>query len=408
VSFCHSPFPLTSLELSTGLVFGSERAEEAPPLGSSNDPLAELERAVLPALQRPPCVVSFSGGRDSSVVLAVATSVARREGLPLPVPATNVFPGVPRAAESDWQQRVIDHLRLEDWVRLELRDELDCVGPLAMSILERHGLLWPFNAHFHWPLLEVARGGTLLTGIAGDELLGTSQWARAAAVLSGTVRPSPRDAVRVLVALAPPRARRMALRPRFGLTLPWLTPSTNEELARLMADRVAREPLRWVRRWHWWRSRRETAIGFRSLGLLAADCGTTIEHPLADPAFAASASRHAAARRLYERTAVLQMIFAKLVPGDVLRRASKASFGPVFWGPASRAFVPVALELLGDLETVDAVGLREVWSQEAPDAHSFLMLEAAAVRLASGGNDAAPRGGSGPSFGAVAGGAPAD
>ena len=113
-----------------------------------------LESAVLRVLQRPPCAVSFSGGRDSSAVLALATHLARREGLPLPIPATNRFPAVESSNETEWQERVVTHLGLDEWVRLEHDDELDCVGSIAQETLGRHGLLWPFNAHFHVPLLR--------------------------------------------------------------------------------------------------------------------------------------------------------------------------------------------------------------------------------------------------------------
>jgi hypothetical protein len=44
-----------------------------------------LEELISPALERPPCVIGFSGGRDSSSLLALATHLARREGLPMPV-----------------------------------------------------------------------------------------------------------------------------------------------------------------------------------------------------------------------------------------------------------------------------------------------------------------------------------
>ena len=54
---------------------------------------------MLRALRRPPCLVSFSGGLDSSALLAVATAVARREGLDDPVPATLVVPGSPESDE---------------------------------------------------------------------------------------------------------------------------------------------------------------------------------------------------------------------------------------------------------------------------------------------------------------------
>lgn len=75
-----------------------------------------MEHAVLPAVSRPPCVVTFSGGRDSSLVLAVAANVARREGLPQPVPATINFKGIKTAEESSWQELVIRHLGLDEWV----------------------------------------------------------------------------------------------------------------------------------------------------------------------------------------------------------------------------------------------------------------------------------------------------
>jgi hypothetical protein len=85
---------LSPLEVASGLVLDPRRSRaRLPSVRQGTTPRAALEAAVLPALRRSPCLVSFSGGRDSSAVLAVAASVARREGLPLPIPATNRFPG---------------------------------------------------------------------------------------------------------------------------------------------------------------------------------------------------------------------------------------------------------------------------------------------------------------------------
>src|SRR5262249_39115635 len=154
-------------------------------------------------LRRGPCLVSFSGGRDSSAVLAVATAVARREGLPLPVPITHRFPAAAMTDESRWQEEVVDHLGLEDWIRLEGANELDAVGPVATASLRRHGLLWPSNAYFHAPLFEAADGGTVMTGVGGDEAFVPSSWSRQLAVLSGRVRPHARDVLRVGFALSP-------------------------------------------------------------------------------------------------------------------------------------------------------------------------------------------------------------
>jgi asparagine synthase (glutamine-hydrolysing) len=382
VTFCRSPFELSPLELASGLVFGTAPRPPQTRADAMEDPLAALEQALLPALASGPCFVSFSGGRDSSAVLAAAVSAARREGLPLPVPATNVFPDAPRSSEAEWQELVIRRLGLDEWVRLEIRDELDCVGPLAKGILERHGLLWPFNTHFHAPLLRVAHGGTLLTGIGGDELLGTSQWARAAAVLSGAARPGLRDLPRTVVALAPYAVRREVLRRRFPVDtrLPWLTAEANRELLCRSADDLAREPLGWSRRWRSWSDRRETQIGLRSLELVAEDCGARIEHPLTDPGFVVSVARVAARRRLHDRTAVLRAVFSPILPGPVIERSSKAAFDSVFFGPASRGLSLISAQELSGLETVDGAALRDQWSGDSPDPHSYLLLQAALVR----------------------------
>ena len=71
----------TQLEVACGMVFGFTPPESLPEPAA--DPLEALEEAILPALQRAPCLVSFSGGRDSATVLAAAVRLARREGLEL-------------------------------------------------------------------------------------------------------------------------------------------------------------------------------------------------------------------------------------------------------------------------------------------------------------------------------------
>ncbi len=88
------PLRPTSLEIASCSVTGSHREDAtgagapgprvpAPPAPTARE---AIERAVLPALQRQPCLVAFSGGRDSSAVLAVAALVARRPGWRSPSP----------------------------------------------------------------------------------------------------------------------------------------------------------------------------------------------------------------------------------------------------------------------------------------------------------------------------------
>ena len=101
---------LSPIEIASGLVLGNTQPLEP---ARAADPRAAMERALLAPLRRGPCLVSFSGGRDSSAVLAVATAVARREGLQPPIPATLRFPSAADSAETEWQEGVIAHLGLQ-------------------------------------------------------------------------------------------------------------------------------------------------------------------------------------------------------------------------------------------------------------------------------------------------------
>src|SRR5262249_6690700 len=153
-----------------------------------------------------------------------------REGLPLPVPVTHRFPAAAGTEESDWQELVVRHLGLDDWWRVELSPELDAVGPVAASVIERHGLLWPCNTYFHDPIFAGAAGGAVLTGIGGDEAFMGSRWDHAAAVLSGRRRPVPRDVLRVGFALAPAAVKGALLRRGLSELFPWLQPAAQREV----------------------------------------------------------------------------------------------------------------------------------------------------------------------------------
>jgi asparagine synthase (glutamine-hydrolysing) len=339
----------------------------APPrLPAGGDPRAAIEAAILPALQRGPCVVSFSGGRDSSAVLAVAAAVARREGLPLPIPATHRFAPAPASDEREWQELVIRHLDLPDWVRLEHDDALDIVGPVATKVLRRHGLLWPFNAHFHVPLLEVAHGGSLLTGIAGDELFAAA-----------SSRPSPtRLAARALARA--PRPLRLAVRARrHGPAAPWLSRPARRRLQRAAAVEHLGEPAGLDARMAWWHTLRYLEIGTASLALLAGDEDVHLAHPLWDAAFWGAVAASAPFGGFVSRTTAMRALFGDVLPDSVLGRADKASFNDAFWRGASRELagswngegLPQAL--------IDRSALRRMWASDAaPPGQTFTALQA--------------------------------
>jgi len=373
---------LTALEELWAIPIGrdplTESLPEQPSIGS---PREALEAAVLPALLRPPCAVSFSGGVDSSVVLALATHVARQEGLPLPIPITNRFPLVEEADEAEWQERVISHLGIEDWTRLEWDDELDLVGPVATGILRRHGILAPSNSHFHYPLLENAAGGSLLSGFGGDELFESVARAGAARVLLQRRRPHPRDLPSVALALAPRalRARVIAHRLPFH-RYSWIRAKQRRRLAHAYGSWVSLYPLRsdLALRERWWPSR-VVQCGLASLRMLAGDFDVLIGHPLVDPAVLAACAHVGGASGLGEgsRARGFGRIVADLLPHEILTRRSKAAFDGAFWARHTRAFVRAWDGSGLDGEVIDVEALRAEWSRATPDPHSSVQLHRA-------------------------------
>jgi hypothetical protein len=344
-------------------------------------PREALEAAVLPALRRPPCTVSFSGGVDSSIVLALATYVARREGLPLPMPLTNRFPAIQEADETKWQERVVSHLGIEDWVRLEWDDELDIVGPIANGVLRQHGILAPANSHFHYPLLERAAGGSLLTGFGGDELFANVARARAARVLVRRRRPRARDLRSVALTFAPHllRARVIAHRRplhRYG----WILPPYRRRLAYVYGSWESQSSLRSDRalREHWWPSR-VVQCGLASMRALASDFDVLTSSPFVDPGVLAACARAGGAGGLGagSRARGFERIVGDLLPHEVLTRRSKAAFDGAFWTDRARAFVSAWDGTGLDRECIDIEAIRVEWSGTPPDPHSFVQLQRA-------------------------------
>ncbi|HWF72779.1 MAG TPA: asparagine synthase-related protein [Solirubrobacteraceae bacterium] len=366
---------LTSLELATGMVLGAGDVTPLPhPPGAG--PLEALERAILPALLRPPCLVSFSGGRDSSAVLATAVALARREGLAPPIAATNVFPQAPAADEAQWQERLVRHLGLADWVRVQSTDELDVIGPYAQRLLRRHGLLWPFNAHFLGPLLDSARGGSLLTGMGGDELFGAARALRPRALAAGMARPEARDALRIAFAFAPQALRRRVLARREPVAFPWLRPRGREAATAALAAWSAGEPRGLRDRLAWVMSSRYLEVATASLELTADDAGVLLAHPLLSAPFWAEVGHLAAPAGFRSRTDGVRRVFGEVLPEEICARQTKAHFNEAFWTERSRAFVRAWDGTGVRSEFLDAPALRAHWREERPAANSFTALQA--------------------------------
>ena len=328
-------------------------------------PRAALADALLPALRRPPCVIAFSGGRDSSVLLAVAAAAAREHGLEPPRAVSFGF----SAADSDelgWQRMVVERVGVE-WERVQIGDELDYVGPVAAAVLERHGLLFPSHAHLFQPLLERAGEGTVVTGIGGDELVDRWRFAQLRmlprGVRRGRRRPNRGDVLDAASWLVQPRARR-ALMARFSRhRIPWL----KEEAERRSLDERARSaatvPRRYDRYLPWLAGRRNVAVAVRGLDLLASGTDAAISHPFLDRRLMAAMARTGGALGFGHRTVAWPRLFGGLLPDGVLERSTKTGFDAVYFaGPAQR--FAAEWEGRGAFEDlVDPAGLRSVWRE---------------------------------------------
>ncbi|MEU7803587.1 asparagine synthase-related protein [Micromonospora arborensis] len=338
----------TPFDLATGTLLGVAPPPPRRPVPAGvADPLGALDAAVLAGLSRPPCVVSFSGGLDSSLILAVAVRAARREGLPDPVPVTWRFTGAPRADESDWQERVIGALGIGgSWQILRADDDLDLVGPVARRLLHRHGVLHPVNLHLHLPIAELASGGSLLTGAGGDQIL--AGWRRPPAA-------SLRDRLWWL---------RHAARTRQGpaAMFPWLRPSVAREAHRSLRAEQRAEPRELRHRVAWHTRRRDLRMTCSALAALAAEHQATAIQPLLDEGFLAALALLAGDRRNIGRDRLLAEIVRGALPAEVTAPRRKARFLEVFFRAPTREFVRTWDGSGVDPHLVDPDGLRRLWS----------------------------------------------
>jgi asparagine synthetase B (glutamine-hydrolysing) len=373
-----APYVLKGVELATALVYGHDRAASALRVDEPTPPpRAVLESLLLESLLQPPCIVGFSGGRDSSALLALACDVARRHGLESPVAATNVFPGDVQSAESEWQDLLIRHVGVTAWERLEFTDGMDVVGPVATPLLKQFGPTFPFNGHFGMPSIKLASGGTYLTGIGGDELFEANELTRLAIVLTGGLRPRPADLRTSLRLVAPERLRARHWR-RLIPPEPWLRPEVSRIFMQGLATYLARQRL-------WfsdqvlldvWPDRARAALQ-QTLTAFAATVSAIIRHPFQDPRFLRSVAAHTGRASWHGRGAAMKELFGDVLPAAVVRRQTKATFDTIFFNEYSREFVRDWDGQGVDGSLVDVDELRAAWRRPSVDPRSLSLLQAA-------------------------------
>jgi asparagine synthase (glutamine-hydrolysing) len=369
---------LTGLELASGIVLGKDLATS--PLedtAATPSPREALEDVLVEALQKSPCVIGFSGGRDSSALLALAAHLARVHGLDTPVAATNVFPADATSSESEWQEMVIRHIGATEWERLSFADELDVIGPVARPALREWGPCFPFNGHFGLPTFSLARHGCYLTGIGGDEIFQLSERNHLGAVLAGHEPPGRRHLRTAALALLPAGARCRLLQ-RSMPQLSWLTPDANNELRRLMAVEHGQQAI-----WNasdlldgFWRDRGRLALT-STLATYAASCETVLVHPFEEPRFLTAVARARPRVGWLRREDAMRELFGDLLPDPLILRRSKAGFSQPFFGAFSRGFIESWSGNGLDTSLVDIDRLREAWAHPIVDARSYSLVQAA-------------------------------
>lgn len=368
-------YRMTPEEVAFGWLFGT--SDSHPPARGGGSPLDTLEAVVRKALRRQPCVVMFSGGRDSSAVLAAAVRLARREGYPEPVALTYVYRPGSMADETEWQERVIRHVGVQEWERLPVSEEMDLVGPVAAPALLEHGPAFPPAAFAERYGFRHASGGSVLTGDLGDDVFGAHR-AGALRRLRGRGGFRLRRWGPAARAVAPRYLRhRWALGHARAQTHAWLRSDVDDQRARLLATDMAAAPFDWRSAiWHTVQ-RRAIVLGLPTVDRMAADFDVAIHRPLMDLDFVASFGTAGGRLGYASRRDGMTSVFGGMLPADVLARTSKAVFNESRFGPHTRSFAERWDGTGVDLALVDPERLRQEWLADEPHAGSAALLQQA-------------------------------
>jgi hypothetical protein len=368
-----NPAQMTFLDVACSMPLGWNGDH---PVRARTSSLEEVcARVWSPCFGRGPCYIPFSGGRESSMWLATATRYARGNGHDDPIPVTLRYPGLVTDEELQVQERVVAHLGLADWERIE-SDDLDLVGPVARSILTRTGPMWPANAHTMAPLVEAARDGVFVFITGLTDFFSWWMWVPLVSVLERHRRPIKRDVALAAAALLPVSLRARVARGRaIPPPMPWLRPAAERDAFALLRRRQADVPLRCDRAMTAQVTHRCFDGAAGTLGAICETFGTAIEQPLRRPDVVEAFAGAAGWRGFRGLKTMLLAMCADVLPEELFAKRPGADLTRIFFGESSRDFASTWTGTGLDESVVNPEALRREWLSDTPDPRTACLLQ---------------------------------
>lgn len=306
-------------------------------------PADALTAAISKLLDSSSCYVAFSGGCDSSLVLCAATTACRAVGHNDPIPVTYRY-SAPETDESGYQEAVVRHLGLNDWIKLDLGIDADLLSPSTCDELLTGGAMWPPAPLTRAKALRGLGGGLWLSGEGGDAVFGPRRVSYAERAVHTWLRRPHRPPWgllrRGLGELAPRRLRIRSAEADYtrNYGAEWLDADLRQRYFRDAAVLVASEPLLPSRWYGHYLSLPSVRIGHESLRAFKSGLGLRWQAPLVDREFLGALSGALSWHEYRGRRHLLRALFSELLPAQIIDRRTKVAFNTALFGPYTRKF----------------------------------------------------------------------
>lgn len=361
-------------EIALGLAL--EPDPNYPPFDLTPDtrpPQQALEEVLLDALSRSRVAIAFSGGVDSSGLLCLAAHVARTHGLPDPIAVTCRFPQARGSDEREWQELVVAHLHLEEWITIDLHDECDLVGAAAQRGLLAHGVRWPPLLHAEDATLPHVAGAIYVMGNGGDELTFPTR-AGTLQLLASRRLVRDRAAARAIVDDLRPRLAWLR-RADDDRIPPWVLPTAYGRIRPLLHRHPYDDGFRWGRALRHRTTAPWSLRGNANLTGHIAERGSELLQPLTDRRVISAMLGACGRWGPPDRGTAARLLYGDTTPAAVLDRRDKGEFSAAVFGPASRAFVEQWDGSGVPDDLVDAERVLQAWNDPSPAYTSFALLQ---------------------------------